>query len=101
MSTEKSDISLKTDSSSEWYGNNFRESSKEAARESWSEIKSKIKAQWSKILDEDLEALKDNKDLLIAKIQQVYGHAKERAEKEYNDFIKSLQTSKSKEKGSV
>lgn len=90
--------SQNTETKSEWYG---RESSKESARESWSEIKHKIKAQWSKILDEDLEALKDNKGLLIAKIQQVYGHAKERAEKEYNDFIKSLHTSKSKEKGNV
>lgn len=75
----------------------LRESSKEVAKESWGEIKTKIKTQWSKILDEDLDALRDDKDLLIAKIQQVYGHAKERAEKEYEAFMKLIKTKKDDE----
>lgn len=99
-SSDFKDIRLNTPApGSDWYGNSsLRENSKEAARESWAEIKNKIKAQWSKLLEEDLEALKDNKELLVAKLQQVYGHAKERAEKEYNEFLKSLQTSRAKSK---
>src|SRR3989338_8425259 len=62
--------------------------------ESWSEIKSKIKSRWSNILDEDLEALKDSKELLVSKIQQVYGHAKERAEKDYEEFVQMLKATK-------
>lgn len=85
-------MTVEANDSSSWYKENLslREGSKEVARQSWAEIKTKIKQQWSKILEEDLDALKDDSQLLISKLQEVYGHAKERAEREYNDFLQSL-----------
>jgi OOP family OmpA-OmpF porin len=60
---------------------------------SWNEIKGKIKTQWAKLNDDDLEELKGNLDQLAGKIQKVYGYGKEQAEIEFNEFKKSITTS--------
>jgi uncharacterized protein YjbJ (UPF0337 family) len=56
----------------------------------WSELKGKIKTQWAKFNDDDLETLKGNLDQLSGKIQKVYGYGKEQAEREYNEFKQKL-----------
>ena len=56
----------------------------------WTEIKSKIKTQWAKLSDDDLEAVKGNLEQITGKIQQVYGYGKEQAESEFNSFKKTL-----------
>ncbi len=60
---------------------------------SWTEIKGKIKTQWAKFNDDDLEEIKGNLDQLAGKIQKVYGYGKEQAENEFNDFKKSITSS--------
>jgi len=56
----------------------------------WTEIKGKIKTQWAKLNDDDLETVKGNLDQLAGKIQQIYGYGKEQAESEFNAFKKTL-----------
>ena len=56
----------------------------------WTEIKGKIKTQWAKLSDDDLEAVKGNLEQITGKIQQVYGYGKEQAESEFNSFKKTL-----------
>ena len=56
----------------------------------WKELKGKIKAKWGQLTDDDVAELEGNMDKVAGHLQQRYGYAKERAEKEYDDFKKSL-----------
>ena len=57
---------------------------------SWNELKGEAKRQWSKLTDEDLELIKGKYAELLGLLQERYGHAKERAEREMNDWSKRL-----------
>ncbi len=65
------------------------------AQGNWTEIKGKIKTKWAKFTDNDVEAFKGNLDQIVGKVQQTYGFAKEKAEKEFQDFKNSLSTATS------
>ena len=60
-------------------------------KQEWSELRSKIKAKWSKLVDTDLDSFKDNLHLIADKVQKVYGVTKDKAEQEYKDFRKTLE----------
>lgn len=68
----------------------------------WSETKTKIKSKWPKLNDNDIEASKKQLDLIVTKIQMAYGYNKDTAQKEFDEFKKSLlsesQTKKPEEK---
>jgi uncharacterized protein YjbJ (UPF0337 family) len=53
----------------------------------WKEIKGGVKEKWGKLTDDDLTQVEGNKDKLLGILQQKYGYAKDKAEKEYMDFI--------------
>jgi uncharacterized protein YjbJ (UPF0337 family) len=54
------------------------------------ELKGEVKQQWSKLTDEDVELIKGKYTELLGLLQERYGHAKERAEREINDWAKRL-----------
>ena len=56
----------------------------------WTELKGEVKHQWSKLTDEDVEFVKGKYAELIGLLQERYGHAKEQAEQEINDWAKRL-----------
>jgi len=53
----------------------------------WEDIKGGVKEKWGKLTDNDLTQVDGNKEKLLELLQQRYGYAKDKAEKEYNDFI--------------
>ena len=57
---------------------------------SWSELRGEVKRQWSKLTDEDVELIKGKYAELLGLLQERYGHAKEQAEQEINDWAKRL-----------
>ena len=57
---------------------------------SWNELKGEVKRQWSKLTDEDVEIIKGKYAELLGLLQERYGHAKEQAEREINDWAKRL-----------
>jgi uncharacterized protein YjbJ (UPF0337 family) len=57
---------------------------------SWNELKGEVKRQWSKLTDEDVELIKGKYAELLGLLQERYGHAKEQAEREINDWAKRL-----------
>ena len=60
--------------------------------DTWTSTKAKLKHKFDKFTDENLDSFKDNMDGLSAKLQSVYGYAKERAEKEVADFKSANQS---------
>ncbi len=58
----------------------------------WKEFRGKIKERWGKITDSDLDRLRGNREQLAGLLQQKYGYAKEKAEKEIDQFLSWVQS---------
>jgi len=52
----------------------------------WEQIKGRVRQQWGKLTDQDLEQLQGHVEELAGKIQQRYGLAKEEAERQAKEF---------------
>ena len=55
----------------------------------WNQLKGKVKQQWGKLTDDDLDRISGRQDEIIGLIQERYGWQRERAEMELNDFVKN------------
>ncbi len=56
----------------------------------WSQLKGKVRQKWGNLTDDDLEKVAGKRDELIGILQEKYGHSREEAEQEVNDFLSSL-----------
>ncbi len=57
----------------------------------WTEFKGKAKRNWGKLTDGDLDVIEGSRDELVGKIQYRYGVAREQAEKQVDDWRRSIQ----------
>lgn len=55
----------------------------------WKQLKGRVKEQWGKLTDDDLDVIAGKRDQLVGKLQERYGLAKEAAQKEIESFEKS------------
>lgn len=56
----------------------------------WKEFKGKAKQNWGKLTDGDLDVIEGSRDELIGKVQYRYGVAREEAEREVDDWRRSI-----------
>ena len=56
----------------------------------WKQATGKVKEKWGKLTDSDIEVIRGRRDQLIGKIQERYGIVKEEAQKQADEFTKSL-----------
>ncbi|AIQ44855.1 hypothetical protein R70723_02260 [Paenibacillus sp. FSL R7-0273] len=56
----------------------------------WLQIKGEAKKQWGQLTDDDLDVIDGEKDKLIGKLQERYGHTKDQAEEEYRNWGQSV-----------
>ena len=52
----------------------------------WREMKGKVKEQWGKLTDDDLDKIDGKSKQLLGLLQQRYGYARDKAEEEYKRF---------------
>lgn len=52
----------------------------------WKEFKGKVQQQWGKLTNDDVDQIQGKRTELIGRIQKRYGYAKDKAEKEVEDF---------------
>jgi uncharacterized protein YjbJ (UPF0337 family) len=52
----------------------------------WKQVKGKIKEQWGKLTDDDLDVIAGKRDQLLGRIQERHGIAKHEADKQVSDF---------------
>ena len=52
----------------------------------WKQMKGKVKEQWGKLTDDDLDVAAGKRDQIIGKIQSRYGVAKDDAEKQLDTW---------------
>ena len=48
----------------------------------WKQFKGKVKEQWGKLTDDDLDVIAGKRDQLLGRIQERHGLAKDEAEKQ-------------------
>ena len=56
----------------------------------WAQFSGKVKEKWGDLTDDDLTRIGGQKDQLVGKLQERYGYAKERAQKEADAFAAAL-----------
>ncbi len=52
----------------------------------WKQVKGKIRQQWGKLTDSDMEKIAGKRDELVGKIQNSYGIGKDEADKQVKDW---------------
>ena len=53
----------------------------------WKQLKGSVKEQWGKLTDDDLDVAAGRYDKLTGVLQERYGWAKDRAERELDQFL--------------
>jgi uncharacterized protein YjbJ (UPF0337 family) len=55
----------------------------------WKQLRGKVKEQWGKLTDDDLDVIGGRRDQLEGKLQERYGYAKDQARRETDDWYAS------------
>ncbi|WP_431098183.1 CsbD family protein [Polaromonas aquatica] len=55
---------------------------KDRVEGNWLQLKGKVKEQWGKLTDDDLDVIAGKRDQLLGRIQERHGLSKEEAEKQ-------------------
>jgi uncharacterized protein YjbJ (UPF0337 family) len=56
----------------------------------WKQVKGTVKEKWGKLTDDDLTTIAGKRDQLAGLLQERYGYEKDQAEKELDEFLRSL-----------
>lgn len=56
----------------------------------WTQMKGSVKHKWGKLTDDDLDVIAGSKDKLVGKLQEVYGIKKEEAQKQFDEWCRTL-----------
>ena len=56
----------------------------------WKQLTGKVKEKWGKLTDDDLTTAAGQRDQLLGLLQKRYGLAKQKAEKELDEFTAAL-----------
>lgn len=56
----------------------------------WKQMSGKVKVKWGKLTDNDIDVIAGREEQLIGKIQERYGIAKEEAQKQVEEFSKTV-----------
>jgi uncharacterized protein YjbJ (UPF0337 family) len=52
----------------------------------WKQIRGKVREQWGKLTDDDLDVIAGRREQLLGRIQERHGLAREEAERQVRDF---------------
>jgi len=52
----------------------------------WKQLKGKVKEQWGKLTEDDLDVIAGRRDQLLGRIQQRHGLAKDEADRQLRSF---------------
>ena len=60
----------------------------------WKQFKGKVKEKWGNLTNDDLNSMRGQRDQLIGKIQERYGIARDEAERQVDDFARTVDLGK-------
>lgn len=56
----------------------------------WEQIKGSIRSKWGELTDDEIAEIKGDREVLVGKIQERYGIAREKAEREVDEWSRSF-----------
>ena len=56
----------------------------------WKQFSGRVKEQWGKLTDDDLDVIHGRREQLEGKIQERYGIAKDQVRSDVDDWLKSI-----------
>lgn len=56
----------------------------------WDQMRGKLRAKWGKLTDDDMDYIAGRREEFIGKLKERYGYDQDRAEKELEQFSKTL-----------
>jgi uncharacterized protein YjbJ (UPF0337 family) len=73
-------------------GNFFRRSTMnwDVIKGKWGQVKGQAKEKWGDLTDDELDQIEGNKDVLVGKLHERYGWAREEAEQAANDWADTM-----------
>ncbi len=60
----------------------------------WKQMKGSVKTKWGKLTDDDLDVINGQREKLVGKLQERYGHSREEAQKNADAWLKTLKQEK-------
>ena len=60
---------------------------KEQFTAKWRQLRGRVKAEWGKLTDDELDQIEGNYDMLVGKIAEKYGQAREQIERRLDTFL--------------
>ena len=57
----------------------------------WKQLQGKVREQFGKLTDDDIHTINGRRDILIGKLQERYGYAKEEAQRRADDWMKTFE----------
>jgi uncharacterized protein YjbJ (UPF0337 family) len=54
----------------------------------WTQLKGKVREQWGKLTNDDVDQVRGEAEQLAGRIQERYGVAKDEAHRQVNDWLK-------------
>ena len=55
----------------------------------WAQLKGKVKEQWGKLTDDEIDELDGKKDQLVGKVQERYGIARDQAARDVDNWLRN------------
>lgn len=52
----------------------------------WKQLKGKVREQWGKLTDDDIDVINGKREQLVGKVQEAYGKTRDEAEREVDQF---------------
>jgi uncharacterized protein YjbJ (UPF0337 family) len=52
----------------------------------WAQLRGRVRVQWGKLTDDQLEVIEGRRDVLLGKLQEAYGVTAEEAERQVRDW---------------
>jgi uncharacterized protein YjbJ (UPF0337 family) len=56
----------------------------------WTQLKGKMRQQWGKLTDDELDQIQGDREVLIGKLQQRYGRSREQVEQEVDRWLQQV-----------
>lgn len=58
----------------------------------WKQYSGRFREKWGKLTDDDWQVIAGKKDQLVGRVQERYGMAREQAQREVDEFVRSMPT---------
>ena len=59
----------------------------------WKQVKGRVKQQWGKLTDDNIDVINGQREMLAGKLQESYGITKDEAERQIKDWENSVSKS--------